>query len=103
MKQSRGQRIARTRAVERQTDTTLQWAIDNPPSSGGVWTKTWQAEDDCCDECAALDGVTIDADDTFDGGYDGPGAHPNCKCSLELNERYPGFAEILANQIMADV
>lgn len=34
--------------------------------------------------CAALHGVTIRLDEMFDGGFDGPPAHPGCQCSTRL-------------------
>jgi len=111
--QSPEARDSRTDATEQQTDTALSYAADNPPENGS-WQKTWNAESDCCDECADLDGTSIAADDQFNGELDGPPLHPNCRCEIELNEQYdasssggdtgddsgPGFAEQLANQIL---
>jgi SPP1 gp7 family putative phage head morphogenesis protein len=50
--------------------------------------KTWlTAEDEReCEICAGLDGVTVDQDATFPGGYDLPTAHPQCRCSVEYKE-----------------
>lgn len=98
MVQTPAQRNARTAASETKTDNTLQYALDHQPPNG-TWMKTWDTEDDPCDACEHLDGSEIDADETW-SGVDGPPLHPNCKCHLQLRERYWSAAETLANQIM---
>lgn len=47
--------------------------------SGEVASKQWVVSEECCDECAELDGEIVALDDDFpnDGG-DGPPLHPNC-------------------------
>jgi hypothetical protein len=91
-KQTPAQRDARTTATENATSAVLDYAEANPPDNA-VWLKTWNSEGDSCDECAALDGETIDADALFDGDLDGPPYHPNCNCSIDLTEHYSSFAE----------
>jgi hypothetical protein len=44
-------------------------------------TQTWHAELDACDECAGLDGQTIQASDVFP--YGDPPLHPRCRCYVE--------------------
>src|ERR1017187_686481 len=81
-KQTPAQRDARTAATEKASSAVLDYAEANPPDNA-VWQKTWNAEGGSCDECAALDGDTIDADALFDGDLDGPPFHPNCECSID--------------------
>jgi len=52
-------------------------------------TKTWLAalNERTCSICGALHTVEVDIDEQFDGGYDGPPAHPNCACSLSVRTR----------------
>ena len=91
-KQTPADRNARTDATSKATSAVIDYAVANPVENG-TWEKTWQAEGGSCDECAALDGDTIDADALFDGDLDGPPYHPNCECSLGLEEHYSSFAE----------
>jgi hypothetical protein len=54
------------------------------------WDATW---DGVCPICKDLDGVIVDIDKPFPGGYAHPPAHPNDKCALtpwraEWNEGY---------------
>lgn len=44
----------------------------------------WITFDPCPEICAPLDGERADLGALFPGGYDGPPAHPNCRCTLGL-------------------
>jgi len=44
--------------------------------------KEWLAEPDACDICAPLNGDTVKLKKTFNGGFDYPPAHPNCRCTI---------------------
>ena len=47
--------------------------------------KAWNAEPDACDICQPnADQGWIDNDESFDSGDHEPPAHPNCRCSSEL-------------------
>lgn len=52
--------------------------------------KTWRADPDCCDMCAAMDGQTVAVDEPFQdpkgGLHVGSPAHPNCRCDIEIRE-----------------
>jgi hypothetical protein len=49
----------------------------------GPVLKTWDTEDDPCDDCQAnADMEAIDSEAPFDSGDDEPPAHPNCRCSI---------------------
>lgn len=61
----------------------VQGNIAGWKESGVVKSKQWISSAGCCDNCAALDNVTVDLDDQFpDGGGDGPPFHPNCECDV---------------------
>jgi len=76
---ARAETIARTEAnnaLNQGTMTTWQ-------ESGVVSGKTWIVGDGCCDDCADLDGETVDLDEDFPGDVgDAPPGHPNCRCSM---------------------
>jgi SPP1 gp7 family putative phage head morphogenesis protein len=52
--------------------------------SGVVEGKRWiVAQDEVCEECEALDGVTVPLGEDFpDEGGDGPPYHPRCRCDI---------------------
>jgi hypothetical protein len=68
--------------------------------------KVWSSSAGACDECASLDGETIEEDDDFDAGWgmisDPEDNHPGCNCDLTLYDIPDdmGYAETLARQIM---
>lgn len=52
-------------------------------ASGLVQGKEWILGDDACEECVALSEMgPIPLNESFPGGYDGPPAHPNCRCDV---------------------
>jgi phosphohistidine phosphatase SixA len=58
----------------------------------GPVLKTWETEDDPCDDCQAnADMEAIDSEAPFDSGDDEPPAHPNCRCSISY-EPDPSFS-----------
>jgi hypothetical protein len=58
----------------------------------GPVLKTWETEDDPCDDCQAnADMEAIDSEAPFDSGDDEPPAHPNCRCSISY-EPDPDFS-----------
>lgn len=74
----RAERIARTETAFADVAGNLQAWSD----SGQVGKKQWLTADGCCDDCEALDGVTVDLDDDFPDGGDGPPLHPDCRCDV---------------------
>jgi hypothetical protein len=59
----------------------------------GPVLKTWETEDDPCDDCQAnADMEAIDSEAPFDSGDDEPPAHPNCRCSISY-EPDPSFSD----------
>jgi SPP1 gp7 family putative phage head morphogenesis protein len=98
------------------TEVTRAYAEGNQVAwreSGVTEAKEWNTANDelVCPICGPLDGKQTPLGDTFDGGHDGPPAHPRCRCWLtpvvigdletgqEIFEQYglergdfPGFA-----------
>lgn len=65
--------------------------VDDWRGGNGPVLKTWETEDDPCDDCAANEGMgAIDSEAPFDSGDDEPPAHPNCRCSISY-EPDPSF------------
>lgn len=59
----------------------------------GPVLKTWETEDDPCEDCQAnADMEAIDSEAPFDSGDDEPPAHPNCRCSISY-EPDPSFSD----------
>jgi SPP1 gp7 family putative phage head morphogenesis protein len=58
--------------------------LEGYKASGQVSGKQWIiSQDEICDECQELDGVTVGLDENFPGdGGDGPPLHPNCRCDI---------------------
>ena len=50
------------------------------------WRRRWILTDDerLCDICEPLDGATATLDGVFPGGFSGPPAHPQCRCTVGL-------------------
>ena len=76
----RAERIARTEIIDAYTYSDLQ-IIKNTEF---IKKKKWiTARDDrVCPICRELDGVVVGKHELFPGGYDRPGAHPNCRCDI---------------------
>jgi SPP1 gp7 family putative phage head morphogenesis protein len=73
----RADMIARTEAAY----AKVQGEVVGWKESGVVGGKQWNADaENCCDECADVDGTIIGIDDEFPLGD--PPAHPNCRCNL---------------------
>ena len=75
----RAETIARTETAY----ADVQGSLEGYRASGVVVAKVWITAPDCCDECEALNGVTVDLDEPFpDDGGDGPPLHPRCRCDV---------------------
>jgi hypothetical protein len=51
--------------------------------------KTWHtnADDRVCEICGPLDGMEIEIDEQFPGGFDSPEGHVNCRCFMTVRTR----------------
>ena len=84
----RATRIARTElttAYNQAMKAQLMEAVSDGVQAGeGRVTKVWYAAMDerVCDICGELHEQVAGLDETFEGGYDTPSAHPNCRCTL---------------------
>lgn len=82
MSRDRAEMIARTELAM----AHVQGNVEGWKETGEVEKKKWiVSQDEVCDICQELDGVTIDLDDDFDGPdgpLDAPPAHPNCRCDI---------------------
>jgi SPP1 gp7 family putative phage head morphogenesis protein len=69
------------------TEVTRAFAQGNLSAwreSGFTEGKEWNTSQDelVCPICGPLDGEVVALDATFPGGFDGPPAHPRCRCSI---------------------
>lgn len=73
--------VARTEVIGASNFGVLEGARQ----SGLAVAKTWLAANDgrVDEDCAALDGVKVGIDDTWDG-LDAPPHHPQCRCSMTI-------------------
>ena len=67
------------------TEVTRAFAEGNRlawQESGVVERKRWNTANDelVCPICGPLNGTVVDIDGLFDSNYDGPPAHPRCRC-----------------------
>lgn len=62
----------------------------------GATHKMWDATVGPCPLCQALDNKVVSLDELFDGEYDAPPRHPNCRCLVKIF--MPG--EIQASEIL---
>lgn len=67
------------------TEVTRSYSEGNQTAwkeSGVVEGKEWNTNNDelVCPICGPLDGQVVRIGDTFEGGFDGPPAHPRCRC-----------------------
>jgi SPP1 gp7 family putative phage head morphogenesis protein len=86
---SRGEVIARTEIIAASREGTQEsWrqAAEEGLIDLATATQTWlvAADDRLCDICEPLDGKTAKMGEEFPGGFDGPPAHPQCRCALAL-------------------
>ena len=58
--------------------------------------KQWATVDDPCDECAAMDGVTVPITGEFAVGD--PPLHPNCRCDVLLVDEIPEDIQNLTDE-----
>lgn len=84
----RAELIARTesmRAVHEGQREGWDQAVEEGLLTGDE-RRVWIVTDDekLCPECEELDGETASLDGEYPGGYDGPPAHPNCRCTEGL-------------------
>ena len=87
---ARAFRVARTEITRTYSQGELQAGIETKKEYPDVRvTKTWLAalNERTCPECGALNGVEVDIDENFPGGYEAPPAHPNCNCDLSVRTR----------------
>jgi SPP1 gp7 family putative phage head morphogenesis protein len=88
MKTYRAQRIARTEiatAYNQASNQVIFDAIGSGVLTGNIKKKWLAARDEkTCDICGELDGLEVDLNETFPGGYDlaGYDTHPNCRCTI---------------------
>jgi SPP1 gp7 family putative phage head morphogenesis protein len=84
--------IARTETMDASNEGQQEaWdqAVDDGLLTGDE-QQEWIATGDqkCCDSCDSMDGQTVDLGEDFEDNdgetYDGPPAHPNCRCTVGL-------------------
>ena len=75
---------ARTIAVTEVTRAFAQGNLEAWRASGVMALKRWNTGVDelVCPICRPLHRMTVPINDQFPGGYDGPPAHPRCRCFL---------------------
>ena len=88
-RQARALRIARTElsyAASAGQREAVQQAVDEGLLRHPLMV--WSAADDevTCPICGDLDGTAVQPGQSFPGGYDGPPAHPSCRCVLVVEE-----------------
>lgn len=76
----RANRIAVTETAKALTTVSLEAA-----RRYGILEKTWRTslDDRVDDVCIGLEGKTVNINDNFPGGYDGPPAHILCRCYID--------------------
>lgn len=72
------ERIARTEVISASNSAELEAYIQ----SEIIEKKEWLAEPDACDICVDLSGNVVKLKARFNGGFDHPPAHPNCRCTI---------------------
>jgi SPP1 gp7 family putative phage head morphogenesis protein len=78
LSESRADTIARTETAY----ADVAGNVDAYKESGVVDGVEWVASAGDCDICDALDGQVVPLGDAFEGGIQGPPAHPNCRCDV---------------------
>ena len=78
--QMRAKRIVLTETATAMTKVELEAA-----TRYGIQEKIWRtSNDDRVDPiCSDLEGARVGIKQSFPGGYEGPPAHPNCRCFIE--------------------
>lgn len=71
-------RLARSESISALNEGVLESLRASPSLNG----KEWIAHAGACIVCQGLDGTKVYIDETFDGGFDRPTAHPNCRCTI---------------------
>ena len=73
------------RAVHQGQREVWEQAVEDGLLDAGM-KRTWivTADDRLCPICEPLDGETADLDGLFAGEFEGPPAHPNCRCTEGL-------------------
>ena len=81
------QRIAETEYVIARTGARLE-QFDREAGDDLDARKRWMLGigEEGCPICAGLAGQEVPLGEAFDGEFDGPPAHPNCRCDVELVE-----------------
>lgn len=74
---ARSEAIARTETATAYTQGSLLAYQESGVVKGTQWLAT-----DPCDICQPLEGQTVDLGELFGGEYEGPPAHPNCRCAV---------------------
>jgi SPP1 gp7 family putative phage head morphogenesis protein len=79
------ERVVRTEmmhAYNRIHEDAIRQANADRPKGDPEYIRRWDATRDgrVCTECRWLDGAQAPIGKDFKGGYDGPPAHPNCRC-----------------------
>ena len=71
-------RIAQTETIRAYSQGSLQLYKE-----GNIPKKQWlDGQAGACPECEALDNQVVGINESFAGGYDGPPAHPGCRCAV---------------------
>lgn len=78
----RARLIAQTEVIRAYTQGSLQVY-----ELAGAERKEWlDGQSEACQQCQDLDGTTAELKGYFEGGLDGPPAHPGCRCSIAAAE-----------------
>lgn len=74
----RSRQIAQTETIRAYSQGSIQLY-----KKGGVEKKVWlDGQEGACPICEDLDNSVVKIDENFAGGYDGPPAHPSCRCAI---------------------
>lgn len=76
--EDRAETIARTETAFADTQGNMELYRQ----SDVVESKQWIVGEDCCPDCAELDGEVVGLDENFSDGSECPPAHPNCRCDF---------------------
>ena len=88
--QKRAWRVATTEITNVYSRATLEAGAELKNEYPDVRvTKTWftNVDDRTCELCGPLNGMEIDINDQFPGGFDAPAAHVNCRCWMQTRTR----------------
>lgn len=88
---ARAAMIARTEIIAAQNEGRIEaWTqmVESGMLRPDQVMKTWDASHEgVCPLCDELDGTSVELEELFDGEFDRPPAHPNCRCVVLLTRR----------------